>query len=89
MGQAKLRGGFAQRQAEGIARLALEATERQRIASEAKAREQQRRADLYASDPEQYEREKQDRMRLPMLIAMLGGMMAADPLRNLRRSTLP
>ena len=84
MGQAKARGSFEQRQAEGIARLEHEADERQRKASEAGAREQQRRIDLFHSDPVQYEREKRDRNRFSETVAMLAGMMVG-PLSKLRR----
>lgn len=78
MGQAKIRGSFEQRQAEGIARLAKEEAERERLQQARQAKEAKRRADLAVSDPEAYEREKADRMRLPSMVAMLAGMLVSS-----------
>lgn len=76
MGQAKTRGSYEQRQAEGIARLEREADERQRRANEVKAQERQRLANLAASNPQQYAREKSRGLVLLGLLAMAAGMLA-------------
>ena len=78
MGQAKLRGSFELRQAEGVARLAKEEAERERLHQARNAKEAKRRADLAVSDPDAYEREKKDRMFLPSMVAMLAGMLVSS-----------
>lgn len=84
MGQAKARGSFEKRKAEGIVRLEQEAVERERLASERKRLDQERRAQLMASDPEGYQREKQQRYHRQELIALALGMAASLPLSHRR-----
>ena len=76
MGQAKLRGSFEQRQAEGKARLSFEANERHIKIEEDKRKESLRRSELLRSSPVQYEREKQGRDRRTAALLAVAGVLS-------------
>jgi hypothetical protein len=67
MGQAKLRGTFEQRKAEGIAKAAVREVERQRQREEAKARERERIAGLTKA---QRKKERDEMMALATILQM-------------------